>query len=152
QACQGRRERAEGSAQTCVTRRRATEDTGRRRFAGSWSDLAEDADYLAEHSGFGRDDRLHFLVLGLEADVVGFAEVALDGRLLADRGDDDPPFGRVAGRPHDHVVGFDDPGFLHRFAADLEDVVAALPADHVGYFEVFLDVLFGEDRGTGGDR
>ena len=52
-------------------------------------DRAEDADYLAEDLSLGGDDRLHFLVLGLQADVVLLAEVALHGRLLADQGDDD---------------------------------------------------------------
>ncbi len=47
-------------------------------------DLAEDADDLAEDGRLGGHDRLHRLVLGLEADVVVLAEEALDRRLLAD--------------------------------------------------------------------
>src|SRR5262249_30640596 len=85
------------------------------------SNLAEDSDYLAEDPCLGRDDRVHFLVLGLETDVVGFAEVALDGRLFADQGDDDFAVGGVVGGTDDDVVGFEDAGVLHRFAADLKD-------------------------------
>jgi hypothetical protein len=58
QAWVGRRERDEGSALKCVTRRRATEDTPRRRFAG-----------VSAAAGHGRED--HYVVAvfdgGLEA-------------------------------------------------------------------------------------
>src|SRR6185437_10772640 len=46
-ASQGRRERDEGSAQTCVTRRRATEDTARRPHAASAEVLEEAIEELA---------------------------------------------------------------------------------------------------------
>src|ERR1700761_5563190 len=55
------------------------------RCARCSSNFAEDADDLADDLGLGGQDRLHLLVLGLEANVVGFAEVTLDGRLLTDQ-------------------------------------------------------------------
>ena len=47
------------------------------------SDPPQQADDASEHLDLLAADRLHRVVLGLQADVVGFAEEALDGRLLA---------------------------------------------------------------------
>ncbi len=69
---------------------------------------------LADHRGFGSPDRLHRLVLGLQPDVVVFAEEALDRGLLADQGDDDLAVGGIVGRAHDDVVALEDAGFDHR--------------------------------------
>jgi NAD(P)-dependent dehydrogenase (short-subunit alcohol dehydrogenase family) len=114
------------------------------------SDFSKHADDAAEHAGLSAEDRLHRLVLGLQPDVVGFAVDPLDRRLLADQGDDDFAVTGVVARPHDDVVAFEDAGVLHAFAADLQDVVAVLAADHVGDLDVLLDVLLGEDRRPGG--
>src|SRR3954452_5268518 len=122
----------------------------RRSRPGQDLDGAEDADHFAEDFRLGREDRLHFLVFGLEPDVVLLAEDPLHRRLLADQGNHDLSVGSRVTRPHDHVVAFEDAGVLHAFAADLEDVVAVLAADHVRDLEVFLDVLFSEDRRPGG--
>src|SRR5262245_44878217 len=122
-----------------------TEDAASRRLVAS-GDFAEDAYYSAQNPGLRGEDGLHFVVLGLQADVVLFAIEPLHGRLLADQSDDDFAVDRVVAGPHDHVVGLEDAGVLHAFAADLEDVVAVLAADHVGDLEVLLDVLFGQDR------
>src|SRR5207342_3351292 len=115
------------------------------------ADGAEDADDAADHGRLGGEDRLHFLVLRLQPDVILLEEVALHGRVLADQGNDDfVVAGDVAG-PHDHVVAIEDAGVLHAFAADLKDVVTVLAADHVGDLEVLLDVLLGQDRLAGGN-
>src|SRR6185369_5941510 len=89
----------------------------------SLGNLAEDADDLAEDPGFGRPDRLHRLVLGLEPDVVGLAEIALDSRLFSDQGDDDLAVGSLLGRPHDDVVALEYAGVLHALPADAQDVI-----------------------------
>src|SRR4249919_3667581 len=114
------------------------------------SDLAEDADDAAEDSSLGGEDRVHLVVLGLQPDVVGLAEEALDGRLLADQGDDDLAVGGLLGGSHDDVVPLEDAGVLHALAADAKDVVAVLSADDIGNLDVLLDVLLGEDRLAGG--
>ena len=44
------------------------------------------------------------------------------------------------------------PGFLHRVAADAQQVVAFVPTRELGHRNVVLDVLLGEDRLAGGDR
>src|SRR3954465_2587653 len=130
-----------------------TRATGGRRYAPRPVrplDLAEDADHFAQHPCLGGEDRLHFLVFGLQPDVVLLTVDSLHRRLLADQGDDDLAVGGVVARPHDHVIAFENAGVFHAFAADLEDVVAVLPPDHVRHFEILLDVLFGKDRLTGG--
>ena len=70
------------------------------------------------------------LVLGLQADVVLLAEEALDGRLVLDQRDDDLAVVGVVGRLDDDEVALEDAGVPHRVAADPQDVVAALAADH----------------------
>ena len=68
------------------------------------SDFSDYAYHAAEDGGLGGADRLHRLVLGLQTDVVGLAEEALDGRLVADQGDDDLAVAGVVGGPDDDVV------------------------------------------------
>ena len=50
--------------------------------------LLSKPDYASEHLDLLAADRLHRLVLGLQTDVVGLAEVALDRGLLAKQRDD----------------------------------------------------------------
>src|SRR3954451_22657724 len=76
---------------------------------GPNSNLSEDSDHLAEHRHVGAADRLHSLVLGLQPDVVLFAEVALHGRFFAEQGDDDLAVAGALGALDDHEVPLDDP-------------------------------------------
>ena len=77
----------------------------------------EQADDAPEHADFLERIGSIVVVLGLQADVVGLAEEALDRRLLADERDDDVAVrGDVLGA-HDDEVALEDAGVLHRVAA-----------------------------------
>ena len=81
-------------------------------------------DHLPEHAHLPAANRLHRVVLRLQADVVGLLEVALHGRVLADQRDDDVAVvGCVLALDHDQVP-VEDPDVHHRVAANPEQVVA----------------------------
>src|SRR4051794_25898055 len=119
-------------------------------------DPPEHADHAAGDFDVGTADRLEAFVLRLEADVVALAEVALDrglglGVVLADDRDDDVAIVGGVLLAHDDRVAVEDARVLHRVTANLEDEVAGVTARERGDLDVFLDVLLGEDRSTGGD-
>src|SRR3954452_2959380 len=91
-------------------------------------DPPEDPDDATHHDRLAGADGLHRLVLRLQPDVVGLAEVALHGRLLADERDDDLAVGRRVLALYDDEVAVEDAGVLHRVAADAQDVLAIAAA------------------------
>src|SRR3954471_9940920 len=118
-------------------------------------DPPEHANHPPGHLYIRAADRLEVLVLRLEADVVALAVVALDRRLGlrfvlgADDRHNDVPVARGRLLAHHDSVAVEDARVLHRFSAHLEDEVTSVPAGKRRDFDVFLDVLVGEDRRTG---
>src|ERR1700733_11077059 len=86
-ASQGRRERGEGSALRCVTRRRATEDTARRPHAASGQAVPGVGGYavLAEAELLDSLGRV-FGELGHQADVAGDGEAGYSVLAVGDQG------------------------------------------------------------------
>src|SRR5262245_4695690 len=121
------------------------------RRQGPSRDPPEDSDDAAQKAHVADANRLHALVLRLQPDLILLTEEALDGRLLAEQGDHDLPIAGALRGPHHDEVALQDPGILHRLAADPEDVVAVLTADDVRDVEVLLDVLLRQDRLARGD-
>ena len=56
-----------------------------------FSELSVDADNLSQNGDIGRDDRLHKVVLRLEAEIAGLFVKGLDGYLVLDHGNDHLP-------------------------------------------------------------
>ena len=79
-------------ASSSATRRRSRRASKQQRHR--YTHLPEDSDHATEHAHLARADRLHRLVLRLQAHVVGLLEEALDRRLLAHERDDDLAVGR----------------------------------------------------------
>src|SRR5262249_28314320 len=110
-------------------------------------DPPENPDNAAEQARVAGANRLHALVLRLEPDLVLFTEEALDGRLVvSDQGDHDLTVAGALRGAHPDEVTFEDAGLLHALAADAQDVVPVLAADHVRDLDVLPDVLLGQHR------
>ena len=96
-------------------------------------------------------NRFVFVIFRLQADRVGFVEVALDRRFLANEGDDDfAVFCRFLSAD-DELVAFEDTGVLHAVPLD-DEHEAVVIADEVGRERVdVFHAFFGKDRGAGPD-
>src|ERR1700689_2712184 len=116
------------------------------------SHTPEQAHDASQHLDLLAADRLHRLVLGLQADVVGFLEEALHGRLLPQQRHHDLAVARgVLGAHHDQVA-LHDADVLHRVPAHAQQVLAAVPARGLRDGDVLLDVLFRQHRLAGRHR
>src|SRR4029077_15877156 len=102
------------------------------------------------------EDRLHRVVLGLEADAASFAEEPLDGRffsrvVLAGQRDDDIAVLRVLLAADDDVVAVEDARVDHRLTAYAEDELLTTASERLGDADISLDRMLGEQRAAGGD-
>lgn len=96
-------------------------------------------------------NRFVFVIFRLQADRVGFVEVALDRRFFANEGDDDfAVFCRFLAAD-DELVAFEDAGVLHAVPLD-DEHEAVVIADEVRREGVdVFDTFFSKDGGTGPD-
>ncbi len=108
----------------------------------------EDGEYLLRVRG---DSMIKAGILPDDVVVVRQQDTADDGQIVVALVGEEATVKRYFKEAdHDPVVG-QDPGILHRLAADPEQVLPVLAAGDLRDLHVVLDVLLGEQRLTGGD-